>query len=374
MQKLAILAAFITLIVISFADPIIAADSIYVWYGNVDGSPLPADTGQYIDFNIYIMTTDDAYGADCHICLGVENRCIDSLLSQTRGEIYYPFSEWDLKYFLAPQGAPPNQTGWSSQSFVAFANVAPPYNAPWLHFDEPTLVLKMAGKTARDISLVGELANCLNTGFSQEQGPSNFGDTIGFSYPYAQYFSPVQFAGGGYVAGRVSAPDGDPIPNTVVRDIQTLRTTSTDDNGDYILGGIYQGSHDILFDPPIAGDTTITSVNVTNGQTTTLNVEISGTVDVKSSEPLPDKFELMQNYPNPFNPTTSIEYLLPQQADVSVCIYDIQGRLVARLVDKMQAAGNHKVSWDAGRLPSGMYFYHITAGDFSATKKMVLIK
>ena len=362
------------LAIISFNSMAMASDSVYVWYGNVDGSPLQADTNQYIDFNVYAMTTANAYVSNCHICLGAENRCIDSLLSETRGEIYYPFNEWDIKDFLAPQNGPPNQTGWSSQSFVGFANMVPPFDSPWLHFDEPTLVLKMAGKTAADISLVGELADCLDIGLSREQGPSNFGDTLGFNYDYTQYFSPVQFAGGGYVAGRVTTPDGEPIPGTVVRDMQTLRVTTVNESGDYTLGGIYQGSHDILFDPPFANDTTITAVNVTNGQTTTLNIVIINAVAVQSSEPLPVQFELKQNFPNPFNPTTTIEYLLPKQADVSVCVYDIQGRLIARLVDEIQPAGDHQVSWDAGRLPSGMYFYHITAGDFSDTKKMILMK
>ena len=81
-----------------------------------------------------------------------------------------------------------------------------------------------------------------------------------------------------------------------------------------------------------------------------------------------------QNYPNPFNASTMIKYELPQQSLVTIEIYDILGRKVGMLEDRLQPAGYHKLVWHAEDLPSGVYFYKLRAGDYSETKKMVLMK
>src|SRR5208283_4578127 len=90
--------------------------------------------------------------------------------------------------------------------------------------------------------------------------------------------------------------------------------------------------------------------------------------------PLPSMFELYQNYPNPFNPTTSISYQLPANTLVTLKVYDVLGRLVRTLVNDLQTAGTHSVTFDAGGLSSGVYFYHLKSGSFSAVKKLVLLK
>ncbi len=90
----------------------------------------------------------------------------------------------------------------------------------------------------------------------------------------------------------------------------------------------------------------------------------------------PEKFELSQNYPNPFNPSTTIEYSIPKNSvqNVQLKIYDVLGREVATLVNGKQEAGRYKVKFNANNLPSGIYFYTLRAGDFVATKKMILLK
>jgi len=75
----------------------------------------------------------------------------------------------------------------------------------------------------------------------------------------------------------------------------------------------------------------------------------------------PSSFELLQNYPNPFNPATTIEYQLPAESKVSVRVFDLLGREVARLVDGQQEAGSHRITWNAGRQSSGMYVYELVA-------------
>jgi hypothetical protein len=83
---------------------------------------------------------------------------------------------------------------------------------------------------------------------------------------------------------------------------------------------------------------------------------------------------LFPNYPNPFNPTTVITYQLPVSSQVSLKVFDLLGREVQTLVDGMKSAGKHSVQWDAAGMPSGLYFYQITAGTFTQMKKMVILK
>ncbi len=80
------------------------------------------------------------------------------------------------------------------------------------------------------------------------------------------------------------------------------------------------------------------------------------------------------SYPNPFNPTTIINYTLPENERVVIKVYDILGREVKELVNEQKAAGTYSVEFDGSKLSSGVYFYTITAGNFSQTKKMVLTK
>ncbi len=89
---------------------------------------------------------------------------------------------------------------------------------------------------------------------------------------------------------------------------------------------------------------------------------------------LPKTFALSQNYPNPFNPTTVISYQLPANSYVTLKVYDVLGRVVATLVNERENAGSHSVTFDASRLPSGVYFYRITAGSYTNVKKMLLLK
>lgn len=88
----------------------------------------------------------------------------------------------------------------------------------------------------------------------------------------------------------------------------------------------------------------------------------------------PKNYILSQNYPNPFNPSTTINYSIPKQSYVSLKIYDELGRIVTELVSDVQSPGIYEVKFDAAHLASGAYFYRIQAGDFSKTKKMIVIK
>ena len=107
---------------------------------------------------------------------------------------------------------------------------------------------------------------------------------------------------------------------------------------------------------------------------------VEATVTLALAEVLiPEEFALHQNYPNPFNPVTQIKYDLPEDAMVTIHIYDLMGRNIKSLVRQNESAGYHTVRWDATNdrgepVSAGMYLYIIQAGEFRQTKKMVLVK
>ena len=87
-----------------------------------------------------------------------------------------------------------------------------------------------------------------------------------------------------------------------------------------------------------------------------------------------NKFNLDQNYPNPFNPSTKISYSLAERSNVSLKVYDVLGNEVANLVNGTQEAGSHSLTFDGANLASGLYIYKIQAGQFTQSKKMMLLK
>jgi len=98
---------------------------------------------------------------------------------------------------------------------------------------------------------------------------------------------------------------------------------------------------------------------------------LSGTTSV-AEKPIAVGFSLYQNYPNPFNPSTSIRYEIPHSAFVNLTVYNTFGQQVAQLVNEQQLSGNHEVELKGGQLAGGTYFYRLQAGDYSATRKMIL--
>jgi len=89
---------------------------------------------------------------------------------------------------------------------------------------------------------------------------------------------------------------------------------------------------------------------------------------------VPNTYNLSQNYPNPFNPVTNIKFAIPTTGYVKLVIFDVLGREIASLVNDNMTAGSYTVDFDASSLSSGVYFYRLDAGDFTQTKKMLLVK
>jgi hypothetical protein len=95
---------------------------------------------------------------------------------------------------------------------------------------------------------------------------------------------------------------------------------------------------------------------------------------VKGEVGLPVEYGLAQNYPNPFNPATSIAYSVAGYVHTTLKVYNVLGQELVTLVHEVQEPGQYSVTWDASDVASGVYFYRLDAGDYSATRRMVLMK
>lgn len=104
-----------------------------------------------------------------------------------------------------------------------------------------------------------------------------------------------------------------------------------------------------------------------------INDNITG-INEKNIPELPKGYSLLQNYPNPFNPTTIISYQVPANSHITIKIFDAIGNEIATLVNEYKPAGSYEVKFNGSKLSSGVYFYQMKAGNFSATKKLIIMK
>ena len=198
-----------------------------------------------------------------------------------------------------------------------------------------------------------EAGDTLNYNLSYTNYGSDTARNVLVTFPTTPYLKPVSSSS--WTIDSLVVNDTAEVP---VRLIFLGRQQSTEEYAYYSPsitwnsgGTTYLRSHKILVD----FQNTITGIVQTNSL-------------------LPEKFELYQNYPNPFNPSTTIRYDLPRQSRVKIVVYDILGRKVATLVDEPKKAGRYQVIWNANRRGSGVYFYRLQAGDYSTTKKLLLLK
>jgi hypothetical protein len=113
-----------------------------------------------------------------------------------------------------------------------------------------------------------------------------------------------------------------------------------------------------------AGGNILRTTNGGNIPTGILNIE----------NEIPENYSLSQNYPNPFNPSTTIKFSVAGTGNVSLKVYDVMGKEIAVVVNQNLTPGVYTADFDASALPSGTYFYRITAGSYTETRKLVLIK
>jgi hypothetical protein len=160
----------------------------------------------------------------------------------------------------------------------------------------------------------------------------------------------------------------------------------TDRTGKYTVAGLAPGTYNTFADAIGFTSTGSQSSNPSYdasgnavAATTDLTVTPETAVAVKSTTVRPTSYALEQNYPNPFNPTTQIAFEIAKSERVNVSIFNILGQKIATIVDGEMSSGSHVVTWsgrnDHGELsPSGVYFYRLSTPDFTAVRKMLLLK
>jgi hypothetical protein len=168
-------------------------------------------------------------------------------------------------------------------------------------------------------------------------------DTFKFDYSYAQYLSSYTDS----LIVNMSTDGG-----------QTFTTIFEE-------GGYYLST---------AAATTLSYAPTSSTQWYTYYYPMSEILTLSPVKPAPETYKLYQNYPNPFNPKTNIKFDLPNNAFVSIKIYDILGREIKNLVNEKMSAGSHTIEFTASNFASGIYFYRIIAGSYTEVKKMALIK
>jgi len=201
-------------------------------------------------------------------------------------------------------------------------------------------------------------------------GENEYGDIFVADLLDGEVFEIIP-ANPGAIRGTVTDNLGTPVSGAIIKVMRTEFADTTDTSGQYQLGGLGDGTFDLAISQSGFRDTVISGVVLGVGDTIVENISyLTGLVQ----SPLPISFRLYQNYPNPFNAKTNIEYDIDRSCHVSIIIFDIRGNRTATLIDSIQPPGRHVVSWDTNDATSGIYFYKIVAGSFSATKKMIVLK
>ncbi|MHC1739378.1 MAG: carboxypeptidase regulatory-like domain-containing protein [Ignavibacteriaceae bacterium] len=151
----------------------------------------------------------------------------------------------------------------------------------------------------------------------------------------------------------------------------------SDINGRYTIAGLVPDDYLFLADKEGYTSNNSQTANINYSSTASninFTLETDGVTEVNNDDFVVTDYALYQNYPNPFNPSTIISYQIPVSGKVSLKVFNVLGNEVATLVDGIQNSGKHSVSFNASQLATGVYFYKLESDNFSATKKLMLIK
>lgn len=233
---------------------------------------------------------------------------------------------------------------------------------------------------------------------NQEQADTYPGNGIGQNYPSISASEDGKVLYALWAGPEFSAPGTINVASTGLHYLDLYHAFSQDGGATWTYGGVFPGmlantsetfghaaqhlekvddntyrAHIVYLNDPDAGvfvfgegADALAELMYTTYDIVTTSVDDKGT--------LVSNFELAQNYPNPFNPSTKISYTLAERSSVTLKVYDVLGKEVANLVNTTQEAGSHTVNFDASNLASGLYIYTLNAGNFTSSKKMMLLK
>jgi hypothetical protein len=228
----------------------------------------------------------------------------------------------------------------------------------------------------------GSIANCYATGnitgsandFNGVGGVAGLNSDAG---TVSNCYAIGNVTGVNYVGGVV----GEIFEATIINCYWNTQTTGMSSGyGNIIHGGTFSGSglstaemhHSSSFSGWDFSTVWSISPSFNNGYPY-LTPNVITSVEV-AAVGTPKTFSLLQNYPNPFNPTTTISFNLSSRSFVSLKVFDLSGREVATIVSEEISAGNYSRQWNATNMPSGIYFYQLHSGNYSGTKKLVLLR
>lgn len=192
---------------------------------------------------------------------------------------------------------------------------------------------------------------------------------------------------GGLITGNpffADADGPDNIPGTLDDDFRLMTISPAVDAGvnDSLYVDFWDLDEDSDFDEPWPTDF-LNNRRIFDGGSGTAIVDMGAfeydappvVIANEYVQALPQNSPLLHgNYPNPFNPSTTISFTLPRPGDVRLEVFDLLGKRVRVLERGFKPIGEHEVTFDATGLPSGVYFYTLTAGDFAQTRKMVVVR
>lgn len=181
----------------------------------------------------------------------------------------------------------------------------------------------------------------------------------------------------GYVRDNTNRPVEGAFVFAIDENSNVFSYAVSDKNGFYQIEGFELTTYSIYVDKFGYTNNTLRSVRFDNPISQTNQINLILTPDTPTSGEglvIPEKFELSQNYPNPFNPSTKINWQTPVAGYQTLKVFNILGNEVATLVSEWRDAGSYSIDFDASKLASGTYFYRLTIGDYSAVRKMMVIK
>ncbi len=216
----------------------------------------------------------------------------------------------------------------------------------------PVFMVYMAPETNSD-------GNLLRTWDGTAWDESAWNWNVAYTYEYDTWYYAELEKKDGYIILRLYDADQNIIEETTP--VSLDKVNAMDDPVEYLyLGEPHTDDYE--------GDVRIDEIAL-------LTPDNSGDIgDDALDGGIPKRFAVSQNYPNPFNPSTTIGFSIPTRSGVRITVYNILGQEIRILLNEEKQAGYYTVTWDVSAIAGGIYFYRITAGDYTECKKMILLK